>query len=415
MSEKNKTFLNKANTLLGLQFLSDLGDQITTTLLALCIFEITQSTGKIGFVYVFNVLGFVLFTLVGGILGDTLGRKNILCIADVARGLIILALIFAVKEKSIILIYATSFLVSMLGSVHAPAKISVWAETISSKLLERYNSLSELSIQSSMIAGPLIASFFVTNQWTNYGFLIDAFTFFMCAMVFSRIISDQSSAIQTREKREFLKGFKIIFQTTEIKKYIAYDAIQMIGFGAFNATFLVLAQRDFGWSQAQYSGHLFIVALWTTTGAVLGATQFATKINPTTKLATCTLISAFTLFAALLLRSFPLSSICVGTCDASVVLTMAVTRTKVQLMAKEFFPNYLSSVISSRSIIIKMATLLGVGICLVLAEIIMLETTLMLMIIPIALAFFSLIPTKRRIASTPIKPTEIEKSLLTDN
>lgn len=209
MTETEPASVSKANSLLGLQFLSDFGDQITAALLALCVLDITQSTGKVGFIYILTTLGFVIFTMVGGFLGDVLGRRTILCFADAGRGLTILLLILAVREKSIILIYATSFLLSILGSVHVPVKVSAWAENIPSRHLERYNSLFELSFQSSTILGPLIATYFVMKNMVSAGFAIDAMTFFICAIVFSQIILKRTTEVKKHtEQRDFLKGFR---------------------------------------------------------------------------------------------------------------------------------------------------------------------------------------------------------------
>jgi MFS family permease len=386
MTNVDDASLGKANGLFGLQFLSDFGDQITNALLALCVLDITQSTGKVGFIYVVTTFGFVVFTLVGGLLGDALSRRNILCFADLGRGLAVLLLLLAVREKSISLIYATSFLLSILGSIHGPVKVSTWAENIPASYLERYNSLFELSLQISTILGPLIASFFILRNWTNFGFAMDALSFFICAIVFSQIVANKTKARKQTPKRDFLKGFKIIAEESEIKKYVSYDAIQMIGFGAFNATFLVLAQRDFGWSKVDYSYHLTIVALFTTVGALMGATRMAAKIDPVAKLTVCALISAMALYATLKVQSFPQSSFLLGICDGLIVLTMAVARTKVQLRAMQFYPDYLSSILASRSIIIKAATLFGAGACLLIEDFMSLENTLTLFVVPIGLS-----------------------------
>ena len=297
--DKKAHYLSKANTLLGLQFISDFGDQITNTILALVVLDITQSTERVGLVYFFNILGFVVFTIIGGMLGDVLDKRRILCASDIGRGLAVLLLILAVNERSLIFIYATSFLLSMFGSLHGPVKLSVWAQAISGNYLERYNSLSQLSLQLSSILGPLMASFFVLRNSTSLGFFVDALTFFTCAFVISRITLHKTATNEKAIKRDFLQGIKIIFHTTNIKKYVAYDAIQMIGFGAFNATFLILAQRDFGFSKAQYSVHLTIVAILTSMGALLGAARKVENINPTIKLITCAILSGLALFIAI--------------------------------------------------------------------------------------------------------------------
>jgi hypothetical protein len=280
----------------------------------------------------------------------------------------------------------------MLGSFHRPVKLSIWAEAIPSNKLERYNSLSELSIQASSIVGPLIASFFLMNKWTNFGFAIDALSFFVCATMFVQILTDEKNTDRIYEKtstKDFLRGFSIIIKQKEIFKFVSYDAIQMIGFGAFNATFLVLAQRDFGWTKADYTYHLSIVALFTTIGAFMGATRPVEKLDHIAKLITCGLLCAITLSAVLALESFPMCSILVGICDGLSVLTMAVTRTKVQLIAKHDHPDCLSSIIAARFIIIKAATLLGIGACLVVDDFLSLKATLTIFITPI---FLSIVP-----------------------
>lgn len=304
MEHQNQS-IGKANTLLGLQFLSDFGDQIIHALLAVCLLDITKSTGKVGFVYFITTAGYLLFTFVGGFIGDKLSRKNILFSSNMGKGLVVLLLILAVQEKSILLIYATSFLLSILGSLNGPVRISIWAESIPSKLLERYNSLSELSVQASLVVGPLIASFFVVRELIGVGFAIDSLAFFMCAIIFSQVIANKSpEKVSNINQRSFLNGFKIIKEQPELYRYVSYDAIQMIGFGAFNATFLVLAQRDFGWSKLDYSYHLSIAAGFTVLGALIGATNFAARMNHVNKLIACGVISAVSLWAAIRMQAF---------------------------------------------------------------------------------------------------------------
>jgi hypothetical protein len=75
-----------------------------------------------------------------------------------------------------------------------------------------------------------------------------------------------------------------------------------------------------------------------------------------------------------------------GLCNGFTVLTIATTKTKVQLLAKESYANYLSSIIAARSILVRIATLLGTGTCLLLSNFISLEMTLILFVMPIALS-----------------------------
>lgn len=391
-SNKKRPCTIKAKVLLALQFLSDFGDQITTALLAICILDISNSASKVGFVYFISTAGFMIFTLAGGLLGDHLSKTKLVVFSDLGRGLVVLLMILALKEKSLPLIYCTSFFLSILGSLHRPVKLSIWTEAIPEQSLEKYNSLSELSLQASTIVGPLIASAFVLANGKAWGFAIDAMTFFICAIVFFMYFREKKSHdfSYVSKKRDLFAGLKIIWKDRDIFKYVSYDSIQMIGFGAFNAIFLVLAQRDFGWSKAEYSIHLSIVAVFTTLGACLGASSFVRSIEPNKRLFLATVGSAGFLWAMMAMQSFPLSSILVGLCDGLAVMTMAITRTRVQLKAKELYKEHITSIIASRSVLIKAATLLGTGLSLALSEIMPLTTVMTLMILPISLAYLPL-------------------------
>lgn len=65
---------------------------------------------------------------------------------------------------------------------------------------------------------------------------------------------------------------------------------------------------------------------------------------------------------------------------------MAVTRSRVQLFARDHYPQFLSSIIASRGLVIKIATLLGTGACLIIDDYISLENTLAIFVVPIALS-----------------------------
>src|SRR5690606_19275259 len=107
----------------------------------------TKSTGEVGFVYFISTLGYFIFTLAGGALGDTLSKSKVLFATDFGRAVVVLLMIVALHIKSLWLIYCTSFLLSVFGALHRPVKLSVWTEAIPSNQLERHNSLSELSLQ----------------------------------------------------------------------------------------------------------------------------------------------------------------------------------------------------------------------------------------------------------------------------
>lgn len=91
--------------------LENSGTSIKTgnTFLALCLLDITNSTREVGLVYFINTVGFILFTILGGYLGDRISKRTILCYSDLGRGIFVLAMIAAIAVKSMALIYCLHF------------------------------------------------------------------------------------------------------------------------------------------------------------------------------------------------------------------------------------------------------------------------------------------------------------------
>ncbi len=397
MAAPNEPSLRNGNILLGSQFISDFGDQITAAILALSILDITQSTSRVGLVYFVSTVGFLLFTFFGGYLGDIISKKKILIYSDLGRGIVVLLMIVALHMKSIALIYVTSFLLSMLSALHRPVKFGLWAESLPRHHHERYNCFSELSTHASIILGPLIASFLLTHERVDMGVCVNAATFVACALMISLLFKGHNTVVAGHKNyRDHFVGFKLIRGDRELGKYVVYDAMQMLAYGAFNATFLVLAQRDFGWSKAQYSVHLTIAAGFAVLGAALGAWRYIANLNATRKLIGCTIISALSLAMVLYTKTFPLSSLLFGICEAAAIIAMVVTKTKVQIQAHRVHDQFISSILAARLILIKAATLFGAGACLLIDRFIQLEATLWIFLAPVALGFLPFIPISKK-------------------
>lgn len=410
--KENETSLLKANSLLGLQLLSDIGDQITYALLALSVLDITKSTQDVGLVYLIEIFGLIIFTFIGGILGDKYSRKKILFCSDLGRAFVVLMMIMAFKYESISLIYLTAFTLSILGALHTPANMSVWAQYVPVGKLTKYNSLSQTVKHATTIVGPFIAGFFIIQNWISFGFALDSLTFLICAIGFAKIVVDKNTPElpPAPPQQSLWDGFKIIFKHSSLKRYVAYDAIQMISFGAFNATFLVLAQRDFGWSKTDYSYHLSIVAIFTFLGGGLGATNLVAKINDSKKLIFCSIISASAYLLMLHTKTFPTSSILIGICDGLAIMTISVTRTRGQLIGTQLYPDSLASIMAARRVIISGATLIGTLSCIYIDNFISLESTFKIFVVPLYLSLIPIALRKRSLYST-IRSTTVPQAI----
>lgn len=107
---------------------------------------------------------------------------------------------------------------------------------------------------------------------------------------------------------DLLIGFRLIYRNRELYKYVNFDAIQMLTHGAFNATLIVLAQRDFGWTKSDYSYHLSVAAAFAVVGAAVSMWKSFSDFNAIIKLAICNIATALSLALMLYYKTFPLAS-----------------------------------------------------------------------------------------------------------
>lgn len=388
MVKNNDSSIARAKAILLLQFLSEIGDAITFAIISLSILDISKSTKEVGLVYFIEMLGLIIFTFAGGLIGDKFCRRKILIFADLSRGLVVISMILAFHFQSLLLIYLSAFLLSVLGALHNPALMSAAAEYTPDSVLARFNSFERMAKYGASVLGALIAGLFVDAGLISIGFLLDSLSFLICSIFFAKVVvSKTPDSLPIPSGKECMwSGFKIIYKIPLIKTYIGYDALQMVSFGLFNGSFLILAQRDFGWTKVTYSHHLMIIGVFTFLGGFLGSTKFITKLDDSKKLIYCAFVSSAAYFAMLLFPSFPLASILVGICDGLAIMTVSVTRSQVQLTGKKYFPQNLASLMAARRVILLSATFIGSLSCVLLADLMSLTLTFKIFLLPMFLS-----------------------------
>ena len=141
------------------QLVSQMGSQAFAIAMMFWTMEATGSASLMGLLMLLGSLPGVIFGPVAGTLADRVSRKRILVVCDALSGLAMLALTaaFFVEELSqelqIVSLLATALAVSVLQAFFRPASIAAIPDLVPEARVAAANSLSQGSVQLSVILG----------------------------------------------------------------------------------------------------------------------------------------------------------------------------------------------------------------------------------------------------------------------
>jgi MFS family permease len=162
------------------QGLSNFGDMLTTTGLALTAYSASHSTLAVGLVFAARALPNLLLGLIAGQLVDRYDRKGLMLMMDLIRALLVASLPFLVTQ-SLALILVITFLVSTATVVFNPARSAVLPDILPFDLLQAGNSAVALAERTTEILGYVAAGAIIVLGGVPLVFAIDAMTFLLSA------------------------------------------------------------------------------------------------------------------------------------------------------------------------------------------------------------------------------------------
>jgi MFS family permease len=162
------------------QILSLLGDKVMLVALPFAVLETGGGIGAVGLVVAAELVPFLIFAIVGGVVSDRSDRRRVLVTSDIAR------LVVQAVGGVLLLAHAANpltlgILAALYGTADAffqPAFTGLMPQTVShAGQLQQANALRGLSFSVSSIAGPAIAGVLVGTIGAGAAMLFDAGSF----------------------------------------------------------------------------------------------------------------------------------------------------------------------------------------------------------------------------------------------
>jgi len=161
------------------QTISRLGDQFYFIAIPWLVLRATSSPIALSLVLGLASITLGVFTLVGGVLADRYGPRNLMLGADIARLLIMsaLAALAFFTTPPLWEIGLLSALLGLAGGLFYPASGAMTPHLVPAENLQAANSFEQLTFQSSNFVGPGIAGVILSATRLTFGFVVDAVSF----------------------------------------------------------------------------------------------------------------------------------------------------------------------------------------------------------------------------------------------
>ena len=166
-----------------------LGNAIAPLALAFAVLDLTGSPTDLGFVVAARSVANVAVLLIGGVIADRLPRNVVLVGTSIGAGLTqgIVAALVITGSATIPLLIVFSIINGALAAVSLPASLALVPQTVAAEQLRPANAILRLSMNAGSIVGASLGSVLVAIFGPGFGLAIDAGTFLLAALLFTRL------------------------------------------------------------------------------------------------------------------------------------------------------------------------------------------------------------------------------------
>jgi MFS family permease len=165
------------------QIVSEIGDWLYVVAIYTLLLQLTGTARSIALAIILQVLPQFFVAPAAGIVNDRASRKRVMIAADLARAVIVLAMLVAARTEVVALIYVLLFLETVMWAFFEPGRNAVVPNIASSEELVAANALSSMTWSLNLALGAglggLVAAFFGRDTV----FLLNSLSFVLSALL----------------------------------------------------------------------------------------------------------------------------------------------------------------------------------------------------------------------------------------
>jgi MFS family permease len=240
------------------QFVSELGDGITTVALPLYVYARTSSPLATSLTFMAELLAGVVLGVVGGVLADSFDRRRVLLWSYLVRAALLVAAV-AVEPLSLVIVFGV--LARAGGQLDNPSFDAMVPEHADGDL-QQVLALRRLIQSISYTIGPAVGALAVTVAGPRRALLLNSVTFIVAVLVLAglhgldRSIAERRAAhagLGLRERLDsMLDGVRVLLGTRLVRRLILYWTAVMATVAVVMAAAIVWFEEDLGVADAWY-------------------------------------------------------------------------------------------------------------------------------------------------------------------
>jgi MFS family permease len=234
------------------QIVSLLGDWFNLIASAALIATLTESGAAVGGLFVVRMLAPFVVSPIAGVAADRYNRKRLLIFTDIVRGLTVLGFLFVRQPNQVWLIYALTAIQMGLSGFFFPTRTAILPDITQRGELGVANAISGTTWSVMLAFGAALGGL-SSGLWGIYpSFAIDAVTFFLSALVISRMVYQPPAALEERDKtvaaalRQYVNGLDYLRRHTNILIISLHkSANALFVSGGFQVIQVIIAEQYF--------------------------------------------------------------------------------------------------------------------------------------------------------------------------
>jgi len=226
------------------QTISQLGDWFNAVAVYALLLDLTGSATSVAWMMIVQFLPMALVGPVAGVVVDRVNRRRLMIAADVARGCVVLGLLFVTRAERVWLAYVVMTLTVIGSAFFEPARTATIPALTSKEELLPANALSSAAWSAMLALGASIGGVVTAFAGRNVAFAINALSFFASAGFILRTEYDATPAAIPRARgvlalagiTDLVDGFRYVRRRPHVSALLLVKA----GWGLAGGVLLLL-------------------------------------------------------------------------------------------------------------------------------------------------------------------------------
>ncbi|MCW2921122.1 MAG: Major facilitator protein [Thermoleophilia bacterium] len=231
----------------GAQLISSIGSQVTLVALFFQVYDLTHSTLKVGLLGLVMVVPTLCLALLGGAIADSMDRRRLLVMVQVAMATVSLTLTWLATHESPPLwaLYVLAAAASSFAAIDGPTRTAVMPMLVDAATLRSAVQLREVLTQSGRTFGPIIGGVLIAQVSLPAAYLLDTASFVIAFLLFLGLPSLVPETRRRFELSSITEGLHFVAQRPILAATFWADLFAMV-LGQQRALFPAYAATAFG-------------------------------------------------------------------------------------------------------------------------------------------------------------------------